>query len=150
MTDNASRTDGFLNNKHHYDFESSKLRTFKDRNIEADGFFGWTKNHMYRTSYVSAYTDKPVLQKSLAMPKYQGYIPYVVPEGIHAKGYTPISKDCFANEKLMKNSSGLATTGHNFKYEANLDQSMAASSSKYGKSALQRPHPSWSVLPPLI
>lgn len=112
----GSRTDGFLNNKHHYDFESSKLRTYKDRNIETDGFFGWSKNHMYRTSYVSAYTDNPVEQKSLAMPKYSGYIPYVGPENIHAKGYTPISKDCFSNSKLMRNSTGMATTGHNFKY----------------------------------
>ena len=147
MTDTSSRTDGFLNNTHHYDFEASKLRTYKDRNIDSEGFYGWTKDHMYRTSYVSAYTDKPVLQKSLAMPKYQGYIPYVGPEGIHAKGYTPITKDCFANERLTKNALGLATTGHNYKYEANLDQSMNATSSKYGKSALQRAHPAWSVHP---
>jgi hypothetical protein len=97
MAERATRTDGFLNNTHHYDFENSKLQNYRNSNIEADGLSKWSQNHMYRTSYVSAYSDKPVPPKNLAMPKYGGYIPYVVPENIHAKGYTPISKDSFAN-----------------------------------------------------
>ena len=76
---------------------------------------------MYRTSYVSAYSDKPVPPKNLAMPKYQGYIPYVGPENMYGKSFTPITKQCFSNDKFSKNNTGLATTGHNFKYEATLD-----------------------------
>lgn len=67
------------------------------------------------------------------------------PESLHAKGYTPITKDCYSNEKLAKNTSGLATNGFNVSRDAFIDKSNLASSSKYGKTAIQAPHPAWSI-----
>lgn len=34
--------------------------------------------------------------KNKAIPGYAGYVPYVKPQNIHAKGFTPISKDSFS------------------------------------------------------
>jgi hypothetical protein len=82
-----------------------------------------------------------------SIPKYGGYIPYVVPENLHAKGYTPITKECFSNQKLAKNILGLATSGFNVSREAFIDKSLLASTNKYGKATLQNPHPSWSHEP---
>lgn len=65
------------------------------------------------------------------------------PEGIHAKGYTPISKESFSSQKLAKNLLGLSTNGFNVSREALIDQSKLASSSKYGKTAIQKSHPAW-------
>jgi hypothetical protein len=47
---------------------------------------------------------------------------------------------------LGKNTYGLATTGFNVSKEVFIDNSKLASSSKYGKSGLQKPHPNWSVI----
>ena len=146
MIEGASRTQPFLDNNHHFDFENSKLRNYRDKSIESDGFYKWSKDHMYRTSYVGAYSNKPGEPKTLAMPKYQGYIPYIVSENLHGKGFTSLTKDCFTNDKFGKNTFGLSSTGHNFKYEAMLDPSMSATSAKYGKSVIQRSHPAWSVV----
>jgi hypothetical protein len=44
------------------------------------------------------------------------------------------------------NLIGLSTTGFNLNKEAFIDQSKMAASSKFGKSALQRPHPNWNVI----
>jgi hypothetical protein len=46
---------------------------------------------------------------------------------------------------LGKNILGLATTGFNVRKEVFIDQSKLGSSSKYGKSAIQKPHPNWNV-----
>jgi hypothetical protein len=40
---------------------------------------------------------------------------------------------------------GLSTTGFNVNKEAFIDQSKIATTSKFGKSALQTPHPNWNV-----
>lgn len=56
-----------------------------------------------------------------------------------------MTKTSFTNDKLAKNIHGLATTGLNINKEVFIDQSKFGSSSKYGKSALQRPHPNWNV-----
>jgi hypothetical protein len=74
-----------------------------------------------------------------------GYIPYVVPENIHAKGYSPVSREAFAHEKLGKNPFSLSSTGYNLNHAAFVDPSQNASTSKYGKTALQLPHPAWQV-----
>ncbi len=71
----------------------------------------------------------------------------MVPENIHAKGYTPISKECFSNTKLAKNLLGLSTNGFNVTGDAFIDGSKLASSSKYGKTAIQKAHPAWNEPP---
>ncbi len=74
-----------------------------------------------------------------------GYVPYVGPENIHAKGYSPITREAFSQNKLGKNLFGLSSTGYNLNKDAFVDPSQNASTSKYGKTALQMPHPAWQV-----
>ena len=57
-----------------------------------------------------------------------------------------MTKQSFGNDKLGKNAYGLATTGFNVRNDVFVDTSKLASSSKYGKTALQRPHPNWQVI----
>lgn len=56
-----------------------------------------------------------------------------------------MTKQSFSNDKLAKNVFGLATTGFNASKSNFVDNSKFGSTSKYGKSALQRPHPNWNV-----
>ena len=72
-------------------------------------------------------------------------MPYVKAENVFGKGFSPMAKDCFNNENLGKNRSGLATTGLNFTKDLLIDKSKNGSTSKYGRSALQRAHPGWNV-----
>ena len=60
-----------------------------------------------------------------------------------SKGYTQITKDCFSSSKLGENKNGLSTNGFNASKEAFIDHSKNASSSKYGKSMIQKAHPAW-------
>ena len=102
---------------------------------------------MYKSSYAhfhSEYSNEP---KNKAIPGYTGYIPFVKPENLHARGFTPISKDSFSNKKLGKNILGLSTNGFNINRETFLDSSKFASSSKYGKTEIQRSHPAWNEEP---
>lgn len=46
---------------------------------------------------------------------------------------------------MGKNIFGFATTGFNLDRSALVDKSKVASSSKYGKTELQRAHPGWNV-----
>lgn len=46
---------------------------------------------------------------------------------------------------MGKNAFGLATTGFNVNKEVFVDNSKLGSSSKYGKSAIQKSHPNWGV-----
>lgn len=79
------------------------------------------------------------------MPGYAGYIPSIKADNLHAKGYSPITKQSFSNSRLGTNVHGLATTGFNVDKKVFVDGSLLASSSKFGKTALQMPHPAWRV-----
>lgn len=56
-----------------------------------------------------------------------------------------MAKQSFQNDRLGRNPYGLASTGFNLNREALIDTSKVASSSKYGKSEIQRAHPGWNV-----
>lgn len=47
---------------------------------------------------------------------------------------------------MGKNVFGLSTTGFNVNKEVFVDNSKLGSSSKYGKSAIQKSHPNWNVI----
>jgi hypothetical protein len=100
--------------------------------------------------YKKALFQDSVNPKNSAIPGYGGYIPSVQAENIHAKGYAPIAKQSFQQEKLGKNVFGFATTGFNLDRTALIDRSKVASSSKYGKTELQRAHPGWNVQTKII
>lgn len=58
-----------------------------------------------------------------------------------------MAKQSFQNDRLGANKSGLSSTGFNLNREALIDRSKVATSSKYGKSEIQRAHPGWNVFP---
>lgn len=142
-----SHTDGMLDHPNHYDFQPDRKSEYKRDAISADKFFQWTRDNMYKSSYNTSYCKGQVEPKNVAIPKYKGYIPYVHPENIHAKGYSSITREAFGKEKLGKNPFQLSSTGYNLNTQAFVDPSQNASTSKYGKSALQMPHPAWQVSP---
>ena len=83
--------------------------------------------------------------KNTAIPGYAGYIPSIKAENICARGYSALAKLSFSQEKLGLSLHGLATTGYNLDRSALIDKSKIATSSKYGKSQIQRAYPGWSV-----
>lgn len=90
-------------------------------------------------------TQDSTLPKNTAIPGYGGYIPSIQAENIHAKGYSAMAKQSFQQDKLGKNPFGFSTTGFNLDRNALIDRSKIASSSKYGKTEIQRAHPGWNV-----
>ena len=56
-----------------------------------------------------------------------------------------MAKQSFYQDKLGQNTHGLSSTGFNLDRDALIDKSKIASSSKYGKTEIQRAHPCWSV-----
>jgi hypothetical protein len=56
-----------------------------------------------------------------------------------------MAKQSFQNERLGRNTFGLSSTGFNLNKDALIDNSKLASSSKYGKTEIQRAHPGWNV-----
>lgn len=83
--------------------------------------------------------------KNTVIPGYSGYIPGFRANSLYGKSNTMIAKSSFVPEKLDMNRSGLASTGFNLTQDALIDKSKLASSSKYGKTELQRAHPNWNV-----
>jgi hypothetical protein len=57
-----------------------------------------------------------------------------------------LARTSLDSKRLDVNRTGLATTGFNITKEAFIDKSKLASSSKYGKTELQKAHPNWSVI----
>jgi hypothetical protein len=83
--------------------------------------------------------------KNTVIPGYAGYIPTIKAENVHARGFSAMAKQSFQNEKLGRNPFGLSSTGFNLDKGALIDRSKVASSSKYGKTEIQRAHPGWNV-----
>jgi len=69
----------------------------------------------------------------------------VISENMHGRGYSAMARQSFSQEKLGRNTSGLATTGSNLDRSLLIDKTKGASSSKYGKTSIQRAHPAWNV-----
>jgi hypothetical protein len=80
------------------------------------------------------------------IPGYGGFVPSTKAENIHARGFSNIAKQSFNDERLARNVLGLATTGFNVNKAAFVDQSKIGNTSKFGVSAIQKPHPSWNVI----
>lgn len=117
---------------------------YRNRSIDGGGFRCWQNDHMYKSSYAHFHSKDSVEGKNKAIPGYAGYIPYVKPESLYGKGYTPITKQCLSSDKLGKNILGLSTNGFNINQQALIDKSKMASSSKYGKTGIQKAQPAWN------
>jgi len=57
---------------------------------------------------------------------------------MHGKRFSATARQSFEN-------LGLSTAKFNLDRTALIDRTKVASSSKYGKSQIQRPHPAWNV-----
>jgi hypothetical protein len=101
----------------------------------------WSKNHLFRTSYGNHWTNRPQEPKNVAYPGYGGFIPGKESENKYGKGYSAITRECFADPKLGENKFKLSTTGFNFRKTDFIDHSVNASSHKYGNSTIQKHHP---------
>ena len=137
----SEQIDGFLEMGASYNFDRNKTGNYRSKTIEPQGFQQWTKDSMYKSSYAHFHSKVPSLwskdsvnPKNAAIPGYGGYIPSIKAENIYAKGYTPMAKQSFTQDKLGKNAFGMATTGFNLDRTALIDKSKIASSSKYGKT----------------
>ena len=82
---------------------------------------------------------------NFVVPGYQGFLPSVRSQSLYGKGTTPTSKEALTSDRLDYNKTGIASTGFNVKREDFIDKSQNGFSSKYGKTALQKAHPNWSV-----
>lgn len=51
-----NKTDGFLDHPNHYDFQPVKKTEYRREAISTDKFYDWTKQNMYRTSYINHYS----------------------------------------------------------------------------------------------
>ena len=138
---------GLLNTMQSFDFNRGTTGNYRSNTIDSNRFADWQKDHMYKSSYAHFHSKDSSEPKNKAIPGYGGYVPYVKPESIYGKGYTPITKQCYSNDKLAKNILGLSTNGFNVNKEALLDKSKVASSSKYGKTAILRAQPAWNEGP---
>jgi hypothetical protein len=135
---------GLLETVQSFNYNRDVTGNYKNRSIDAGGFRSWQNDNMYKSSYAHFHSKGSVEPKNKAVPGYAGYIPYVKPESIYGKGYTPIAKECLSSDKLGKNILGLSTNGFNVNQQALIDKSKMASSSKYGKTAVQKAQPAWN------
>ncbi len=103
----------FLHLKNSYQFNRQRTTDYKSRSIDPANFNSWQTTSMYKSSYADCHSKKSVEPKNKAIPGYGGYIPYINSENLHAKGYTPLTKDSFSSPKLGKNINGLSTNGFN-------------------------------------
>ena len=80
-------------------------------------------------------SDQP---RNTAIPGYAGYIPGLIAENMHGRRYSAMARQSFEN-------LGLATNKYNLDRTTMIDRDKIASTSKYGKSQIQRVHPSLNV-----
>lgn len=128
-----------------YDYNPAKTRDFREGQITQGRFFAWTGENMYRTSYATAYTDKPHEPKNNVIPGYAGFVPGMKSKAPFAKSYAQIAKDSFSDPNLGKDNFQLSTTGFNLNKKALVDGSVDAESHKYGRQTIQKTHPSMDV-----
>ena len=97
-----------------------------------------------------SFTYIPPANKYYANPKYEGFIPHMNSESIYMKGYTPITRVCFASKKhqLIPNLYSLSQSilfrnisTKNFKE----DPSLPTISRFHGKETNPPPHPCYNV-----
>jgi len=124
-----------------YDCNPAKTVDYRQSNIENGRFFAWTAENMYRTSYATSYTNKPQEPKNNVIPGYAGFVPALKSEGKFGKSFAQSAKDSFSNPGLGQNKFQLSSTGFNLNRTLLADDTVTASSHKYGAQTIQKTHP---------
>jgi len=125
-----------------YDCNPAKTVDYRQSQIENNRFFAWTGQNMYRTSYATAYTDKPQVPKTSVVPGYAGFVPGLKSNAPFGKSYAQTAKDSFSNPELGQNKFNLSSTGFNLSQKALVDETVTAGTHKYGAQTMQKTHPS--------
>lgn len=125
-----------------YDYNPAKTEDYRKSRISEDKFFDWSKENLYRSSYATSYTDKPQEPKNYAIPGYAGFIPGLKSRAAFGTNFASIAKESLSNPNLGANTTNLSSTGFNLKKELLADQTVTASSHKYGQMTMQKTHPS--------
>jgi len=104
----------------------------QSRPIKEDNFFKWSNDNMYRTSYNTQWTNKPLEPKNVAVPGYGGFVPGLKSENEFGKSYSRITRENFGKDTLGDNKNRLSSTGFNHKKHVFIDHTRTASTHKYG------------------
>jgi len=133
-----------LDAKCSYDFEGTKTRDYKNKDIASHGFHNWTKDQCWRTSYGQSHCNENYTKpKNTVIPGYGGYIPTYTSENKQGKNYTALSRECLSDPKINDNKNRLATTGFNVMKHDFIDHSLTATQHKFGTKTLKNSHPAW-------
>jgi len=128
-----------------YDYNPAKTVDFRQSRIENNKFFAWTGENMYRTSYATSYTNKPQEPKNNVIPGYAGFVPGLKSKAEFGKSFAQIAKGNFSDPSLGQNKFNLSSTGFNLNKQLLADETLTASSHKYGAQTIQKTHPSLNV-----
>ncbi|EGR34633.1 hypothetical protein IMG5_005550 [Ichthyophthirius multifiliis] len=128
-----------------YDYDPAKTQKYQKNQISNEKFSKWTKENLYRTSYVSHWSNKPLEPKSHVPPGYAGYIPQLLPNNEYGASYGKITQKCLDDPKLSQNPFKLASTGFNYRRHDFKDTSRKAYSHKYGCQTIITNHPAVEV-----
>jgi hypothetical protein len=124
-----------------YDCNPAKTVDYRQSNIQNNRFFAWTGENMYRTSYATSYTNKPQEPKNNIIPGYAGFVPGLKSEAKFGTSYAQAAKESFSNPTLGNNKFQLSSTGFNLNKQLLADETLTASSHKYGAQTMQKTHP---------
>ena len=134
-----------LETKCSYDFQNNATQTYKNTSVDPSNFQKWGRDNLFRTSYGQSHCNPDYTKpKNTAIPNYQGYTPYMVPQNKHARNYTELARECFANPKLGQNPHNLNTTGYNVATHDFVDNEIKAVSHSQGAITIPAPSPAWA------
>jgi len=125
-----------------YDYNPAKTQDYRQSGIEHNNFHAWTKDNMYRTSYGSSYTQKPTEPKNNVVPGYGGFVPGLKSRAEFGRSFAQIAKQSFSDVNLGQNKFNLSSTGFNLNKQLLADETITASTHKYGAQTSQKTHPS--------
>jgi len=125
-----------------YDYNPAKTQDYRQAGIDSNKFHAWTHENMYRTSYGSAYSQKPHEPKNNVVPGYGGFVPGMKSKSEFGRSFAQIGKESFSKPDLGSNKFNLSSTGFNLDPKALADPTLTAMSHKYGVPTVQKHHPS--------
>jgi hypothetical protein len=125
-----------------YDYNPAKTVDYRESKITNNRFFSWTAENMYRTSYATSYTNKPQEPKNNVIPGYAGFVPGQKSRAPFGKSFAQIAKTSFSDPTLGQNRFNMSSTGFNLNKKFLADETVTASSHKYGSQTIQKTHPS--------
>jgi len=97
---------------------------------------------MYRTSYNDMHNRfNSVERKNCVVPGYQGYRPVIHADSHLQKTFTEQSRDVFTRKEIDDKEHTMASTGFNAKWIPTTDETLNATSRRYGTETFPITHP---------